>query len=194
MSIPSAVQIDKDYKICLAYLQNANLLSRREREKLITQLHIAYACILTRVQWWRCVAREIVKEIQQEARQNANEIQRKFQEQEASIKNCILKDHEENVKRVEQEEKEKLISVLLKCLSNEKVVDESSPPECKYCSFCDRLNFEKTGKELMLCSGCMKNWYCDDECQRNDWKNHEPLCKTEAEVLLELFYPKSAEP
>lgn len=195
MDTLSAVQLDEDYEMCLAYLKNANVLSRREREKFITQLQIAYSCILTRAQWWRCVARETVKEIQQETRQNANEIQNRFQEKQEAIKKSMLKDHEENLKRVAQEEKEKLISVLLKCLSNSKEQQrdhaKASPPECKFCSFCDKLNYEKTGKQLMLCSGCMKNWYCDDECQRNDWKKHEPLCKTEAEELLEALYPKN---
>jgi hypothetical protein len=31
-------------------------------------------------------------------------------------------------------------------------------------------------KDLKLCSGCEKVWYCGLECQRKDWRNHKKNC------------------
>ncbi len=34
-----------------------------------------------------------------------------------------------------------------------------------------------TGEDLSICSGCRLAWYCNDECQKADWKNHKPFCR-----------------
>ena len=35
---------------------------------------------------------------------------------------------------------------------------------------------EKKSQELQQCSGCALVFYCDQKCQKNDWKKHKKLC------------------
>ena len=39
------------------------------------------------------------------------------------------------------------------------------------CGFC-----KSESSELKKCNSCEKVFYCNKECQRNDWKNHKPSC------------------
>ena len=40
------------------------------------------------------------------------------------------------------------------------------------CSFCGEKN------EILKCSRCNKAFYCNKECQKNDWGKHKNLCRT----------------
>ena len=45
------------------------------------------------------------------------------------------------------------------------------PPLPQYCSYCDR-SFAK-----QRCSVCKDAWYCDEKCQKLDWKQHKKYCQ-----------------
>ena len=44
------------------------------------------------------------------------------------------------------------------------------------CSFCD-----KPGASLKRCGNCKLAWYCDEDCQRADWKaGHKAVCRSDS--------------
>ena len=49
-----------------------------------------------------------------------------------------------------------------------------SKKENKICWSCSAEPDEVT---LLRCKGCRKAWYCDDECQEEDWDRHGPWCQ-----------------
>ena len=48
----------------------------------------------------------------------------------------------------------------------------------KQCCFCKNVS---TGKKR--CSRCKTAVYCDADCQRQDWKAHQPFCKVEQKQI-----------
>ena len=42
------------------------------------------------------------------------------------------------------------------------------PTKCNACA--------KKGVKLMVCGQCKATYYCSQECQKNDWKLHKPIC------------------
>ena len=44
------------------------------------------------------------------------------------------------------------------------------------CSYCHKAAEKK-------CSACKLFYYCDKDCQKNDWKYHKHYCKTLNTVL-----------
>ncbi|KAF8515642.1 hypothetical protein JB92DRAFT_2717112 [Gautieria morchelliformis] len=44
------------------------------------------------------------------------------------------------------------------------------------------------GGKLRLCSRCAERAYCSVECQKRDWKEHKPSCKTDR-IDLTSYYP-----
>jgi hypothetical protein len=45
-------------------------------------------------------------------------------------------------------------------------------PEKRRCRVCRK-------KGVKACSGCQKVRYCSPKCQKEDWKNHKPACKSQ---------------
>ncbi|THU99101.1 hypothetical protein K435DRAFT_777092 [Dendrothele bispora CBS 962.96] len=37
---------------------------------------------------------------------------------------------------------------------------------------------EKSTEDLKKCGKCKAVWYCSEQCQRADWKNHKPICNS----------------
>ena len=42
--------------------------------------------------------------------------------------------------------------------------------DIRFCCYC-----EKPGP-CVLCNGCKTEYYCDEECQKQDWKSHQEFC------------------
>jgi hypothetical protein len=55
-----------------------------------------------------------------------------------------------------------------------------SAPICGGCT--DKLYEEN---RHWLCSGCFKQYYCSEKCQRAHWKTHKPVCKSQRRQLLQ---------
>ena len=49
--------------------------------------------------------------------------------------------------------------------------------------FCD--NCRKRSDQLKKCSKCCQMFYCDKECQQNDWKCHKFECKVMRKPFVE---------
>lgn len=64
-------------------------------------------------------------------------------------------------------------------------------PRMMKCVFCSKSGSDDAPLKLKLCAGCKKGknghfltppelasraWYCSDECQINDWKDHKKVC------------------
>jgi hypothetical protein len=47
------------------------------------------------------------------------------------------------------------------------------------------MKCKKRKKGLMFCGGCHLHAYCDEECQRADWKRHKLVCG------MSVYYPES---
>ena len=47
------------------------------------------------------------------------------------------------------------------------------------CNFCNK---PKQAAPLLRCSRCKAIWYCNKDCQRQDWRRHKPECKPGAAV------------
>lgn len=45
----------------------------------------------------------------------------------------------------------------------------------KECSYCKSIN--SSNKKLMKCSRCLTAFYCDQDCQKKDWRIHKLYCK-----------------
>jgi tetratricopeptide (TPR) repeat protein len=67
---------------------------------------------------------------------------------------------------------------LQKCLEdvNELIKDRSSGEldtdhNFRLCNHCEMIM-----EGMMFCTGCMKAWYCNEECQLADWTKHKPNC------------------
>lgn len=43
------------------------------------------------------------------------------------------------------------------------------------CNKCNKILITK--EETLRCSQCSRSFYCSKECQKEDWKNHKPICK-----------------
>ncbi|THH33773.1 hypothetical protein EUX98_g385 [Antrodiella citrinella] len=43
-------------------------------------------------------------------------------------------------------------------------------------------NREKTVAEFKRCAGCHKAWYCGQDCQKLDWKDHKKPCKADKKI------------
>ena len=51
--------------------------------------------------------------------------------------------------------------------------DGVDPKDVRICSSC-----KKWGRKMRKCGGCGQRSYCDEECQRRDWKSgHRQDCK-----------------
>ena len=46
--------------------------------------------------------------------------------------------------------------------------------KCKHCSRCNHFKYSNN---LLKCTRCKKNYYCDKICQKADWKYHKHICK-----------------
>ncbi|KAI1622021.1 hypothetical protein EDD37DRAFT_667858 [Exophiala viscosa] len=49
------------------------------------------------------------------------------------------------------------------------------------CFYCGRINKDLNPRSLMKCGRCKEAWYCDQECQRSNWKNHKLICRKDGE-------------
>jgi len=62
------------------------------------------------------------------------------------------------------------------------IPDHVAPPavnlECEHC--------KRQRTKLHMCSGCRAVWYCSPECQKQDWKDHRPVCKAAKAKLAPL--------
>ena len=61
-------------------------------------------------------------------------------------------------------------------------IENSSSSSClddkSHCSCCG-----KKSSDLKKCRACSKSWYCNQECQKKDWKEHKKICKTVKEDI-----------
>lgn len=75
-------------------------------------------------------------------------------------------------------------------LRNKKIVQEAgalgdmSDAELKirlvhsrwYNPLCHNCHYKTDVRKLKRCKGCKLVWYCDEKCQKENWKLHKPLC------------------
>ncbi|KAI1381035.1 hypothetical protein F4677DRAFT_462137 [Hypoxylon crocopeplum] len=61
--------------------------------------------------------------------------------------------------------------------ANKEEDEEERPHKCTNCGEIDGV----AGVEFMVCNGCKRVKYCSEECQRQDWKTHKPVCKPSEE-------------
>ena len=79
---------------------------------------------------------------------------------------------------VTKQTSEKVVKSKLNKYMSEKIRIAPDDRNDAICSNCGRQPDISTGAPaLKLCKGCRSVWYCDAECQKNDWKHHKPKCK-----------------
>ncbi|KAJ7437919.1 hypothetical protein B0H11DRAFT_2106182 [Mycena galericulata] len=69
------------------------------------------------------------------------------------------------------------------------------------CFHCHKVNLSSEECGLLRCSGCRRLAYCNDKCQKADWRHHKAMCQTiqlvekDAEVTSEMAaaYPQAAQ-
>ncbi|KAK5465504.1 hypothetical protein LTS15_002067 [Exophiala xenobiotica] len=52
------------------------------------------------------------------------------------------------------------------------------------CFCCGRINQDLNPRSLMKCGRCKEAWYCNQECQQANWKNHKLICRKDGELPL----------
>lgn len=50
---------------------------------------------------------------------------------------------------------------------------EPLPRQCNACSATEGDQIVKLGR----CKGCRTHYYCDEDCQLNNWTDHKPICR-----------------
>ena len=61
----------------------------------------------------------------------------------------------------------------LESTSSDSCIQDSS-----HCNSCGKI-----ASNLKKCGACGRSWYCSQECQRKDWKEHKKVCKTLKETI-----------
>ncbi|KAF7334488.1 MYND-type domain-containing protein [Mycena venus] len=69
------------------------------------------------------------------------------------------------------------------------------------CSHCHKMNSSSEERGLLRCSGCRRLAYCNNECQKADWRNHKAICQTlqlvekdiEATSEMAAAFPEAAQ-
>ena len=66
--------------------------------------------------------------------------------------------------------------------SKHRNIESASTDSCVYdsnhCNSCGKMD-----SNLKKCGACGRAWYCSQECQRKDWKEHKKVCKTLKETV-----------
>lgn len=58
------------------------------------------------------------------------------------------------------------------------------------CIVCKKETAEG-GKPLKQCSLCHRVYYCSQNCQKQDWKTHKPVCKDADKCIQEYMKAKT---
>ncbi len=118
------------------------------------------------------------------------ELKNKLAEFKINIANSIRNYAKNNSKKInkhmnedgfDQNKKNRLLrNILGHGVASHTINNNKSIPICIYC--------DKPNKKAQICSGCDIVYYCDNNCQIKDWKNHKILCDNglQYKKLLEL--------
>lgn len=75
----------------------------------------------------------------------------------------------------EKEDEKTVVEPEIKNISKENTKPEKEPKKFYYSLVKECFVCKKT-EDLFLCSRCKLIYYCDQDCQKKDWKNHKDLC------------------
>ncbi len=75
---------------------------------------------------------------------------------------------------LDENEKPLILDVLVPRVKLVNLVKPFKHIEKHECHSCNKLRIQK----LKLCTRCRKARYCDEECQRKNWKEHKKICKS----------------
>ena len=95
---------------------------------------------------------------------------------------------------MDQREKEKL--GLVKSIDGKKwEAEEGHNARCDYQKNCwncylEDENYSLKSIKTLLCTGCRRAWYCNKDCQEEDWGRHRKFCqaKTNKRLLNEFKF------
>lgn len=90
--------------------------------------------------------------------------------------NCVAEKREEMLQYLESPSAPPVTTKRTEALLIDGALQGGIGNNCCWCATCRHGNLIH-GKKLLACSQCKKARYCDQQCQREDWKAHKKVCK-----------------